>query len=141
MNKKSIIKIGLIMLIIALIFIQVGKVEATDSFASMMDREITDENGNKDGINYDATKAAEEEAAAKKKAEEEAAAKKKAEEEAAANKKAEEEAAAKKKAEEEAAKKKSLPQTGANENIIISLIVVLVGVGIYTFKKVREYNI
>ena len=35
----------------------------------------------------------------------------------------------------------TLPQTGTNENIIISLILVFVAVGAYTFKKVRDYNI
>lgn len=34
----------------------------------------------------------------------------------------------------------TLPKTGANENIIIGLMVVFVAIGIYTFKKSTDYN-
>jgi len=33
-----------------------------------------------------------------------------------------------------------LPQTGTSENILIALMVVLAGIGIYAFKKTRDYN-
>lgn len=36
--------------------------------------------------------------------------------------------------------KTALPKTGTNENIIIGLMVVFTAFGIYTFKKVRDYN-
>lgn len=36
--------------------------------------------------------------------------------------------------------KTTLPKTGANENIIIGLMVVFTAISIYTFKKVRDYN-
>lgn len=36
--------------------------------------------------------------------------------------------------------KTALPKTGTNENIIIGLMVVFTAIGIYTFKKVRDYN-
>ncbi len=34
----------------------------------------------------------------------------------------------------------TLPSTGANENIIIALIVICGVAGVYAFKKVKEYN-
>ncbi len=34
-----------------------------------------------------------------------------------------------------------LPKTGANENVIIGLMVICAAGGIYAFKKVKEYNV
>ncbi len=36
--------------------------------------------------------------------------------------------------------KTTLPKTGTNENIVVGLMVVFTAIAIYTFKKVRDYN-
>ena len=125
MNKKSLLKIGTIILLIAVIFVQAYRIQAM-SFSELAGNEIGDENGVTSGLNQAAANNAVNNVA--NNAVNNVA-------NNAVNK------VANNAANKAANKNTSLPQTGTNENIIISLIVIFAGIGVYTFKKVRDYNI
>ena len=134
MNKKSLLKIGTIILLIAVIFVQAYRIQAMSfsELAGNAGNEIPDENGVTSGLNQTAGN----NAAANNAADNNAAnnAGNNAVNKAGNN-------AANNAANKAGNKNTSLPQTGTNENIIISLIVIFAGIGVYTFKKVRDYNI
>lgn len=128
MNKKNLIKLGTVIIIIAIIFMQTYKIQATGSgydFSSIANSQIGDENGVTSGLNgvqqNNANNVSNNTA------------------NSVANNVAKN--TANNVAKNNNNKTGALPQTGTNENIIIMLIVVFVGIGIYTFKKVRDYNI
>lgn len=119
MNKKSLLKIFTVIAIIALIMMQLYKIEATSSF-----QEFLGENGENSSLNTNI----------------------------ATNNTANnvDNNVANNTANNTVnntvnntsnTNNTKLPQTGTNENILIGLIVVFSVVGVYTFKKVRDYNI
>lgn len=131
MNKKSILKVGIVVLIIGMIFMQIYRIEANSSFSfsDLMEgneltgaNEILSENGENSSLNT-----------------------------ATANKAVTNTTntanltnttnTARANNTTNTNRNTALPQTGTNENIIIALMVIFAVVGVYTFKKVRDYNI
>ena len=141
MNRKSILKIGMVILMVAVIFMQAYRIQASSgglSFSDLAGNEIADENGVTSGLNM-ANNVAGNNVTGNNTAGNNVVGNNTAN--TAKNTTNNTANTEKNTTNNTANKNTTLPQTGTNENIIIGLMIIFVGVGVYTFKKVRDYNI
>lgn len=135
MNKKSILKVGIVVLIIGMIFMQIYRIEAS-SFQQLIGaneisgaNEIRGENGESSSLNTASANNATLNTTNTTNTTNTLNTTNTANNTPKVNNTA------------NTNRNTALPQTGTNENIIIGLMVVFAIVGVYTFKKIRDYNI